>query len=362
MGFFAGLRSIVRTPSIALAAASLSLVGAGCGLDLGTVFTQTGGGQTTSAGGGGAGGMGGIGGGTGGLDPTTTTTGTGATTTTTSTSTGTTTSTTSTTGTSTAVCGNGVCESGEDTGNCSPDCPPGACSHSVCEWSQTPLQNGCTGSESACVAAVCNQDAYCCDNQWDDQCIGAANQLCNDICCGNGQCTGEQCDVCLADCGSCSPTPTCPHTVCYGASNAEPLNTTDCYDPCIDEVCAVIDMDTDNCCVPEPPTWSAECTAKAKELCGEWACITDVCAAMPSCCTTNWTTECVNLVTMTPSCATSCNCAHSVCSNGPDNTPLVKGCNPCVDAVCEADAYCCNNDWDGICVGEVGTLCGVACN
>lgn len=357
MGFITGHRSIHT--SAAFSIALLALAGTGCSVDLGNVFGQTGGGQSTSAGGGGAGGIGGAGGtgGNGGFNPTTTT-GTGATTTTTTTTSTTTTS----TGTMMAVCGNGVCEPGENNGNCSSDCPAGPCAHSVCEWSQTPLQNGCSGDQSACVAAVCAQDSVCCDQEWDGQCIGLANQLCNNICCGDGQCTGEQCDGCLADCGSCPPAPTCPHSVCYGANNAAPLNTTDCHDPCIDEVCAVIDADTDNCCNPEPPNWSAECTAKAKELCGEYACIKDVCATMPSCCTTAWTMECVNLVKSTPSCKTQCDCSHSLCSNGPDGTPLEAGCNPCVDAVCEADPYCCNNDWDGICVGEVGTLCGINCN
>lgn len=361
MGFIAGHPSILRTPFIALAAASMALAGAGCGVDLQTVFEQTGGGQTTSAGGGGSGGTGGAPGGSGGVGPTTTT-GTGATTTsTTTTTTGTGTMTTTSTGMS-SECGNGICEPGEDSASCAEDCPAGPCAHDVCEGSQTPLENGCSGEQSACVAAVCNQDPYCCTDEWDGQCIGAANQLCNDICCGDGACTGEQCGECLADCGSCPPAPTCPHTVCYGANNAAPLNTTDCYDPCIDEVCAVIDMDTDNCCEPAIPVWSAECTAKAKELCGEWACIKDVCDAMPSCCTTSWTTACVNLVKTTASCGTTCDCAHSVCDSGPEDTPLAKGCNPCVDAVCEGDAYCCDADWDGICVGEVATLCGVDCN
>lgn len=352
MGFPA---RIVRLSSVALAAS----LAAGCSVDLQEVFGQSGG--AASAGGGGAGGRGGAGagGGSGGVPVTigtggATTTGTGgATTTTSTTGTGTTT---------TAECGNGICEPGESNANCSPDCPTGPCAHGVCQWSQDPLENGCSGPESACVAAVCAQDPYCCTDQWDDQCIGAANQACNNVCCGDGQCTGEQCGQCIADCGSCPPPPTCPHTVCSGGNSAEPLNTTDCYDPCIDEVCAVIDDDTDNCCLPDVPVWSAECTAKAKMLCPEWACIKDVCAVMPSCCATAWTSACVDLVKQTASCGTSCDCAHSPCSEGPRNTPLTKGCNPCVDAVCEGDPYCCQNDWDGICVGEVATLCGVDCN
>lgn len=334
----------------------LTVIGAfaaGCSVDLGNVFTETTGGQTTE--GGSAGSVSG-GAGQGG-------TGSGATTQTSSSTSSTTTTTTTTTTTSTGtmttpMCGNGQCDPGENAGNCFVDCGGVACAHGVCQWSDTPLESGC----DPCVTLVCNQNNNCCTDKWDGQCIGLANQLCNNACCGDGQCVAEQCDQCLSDCGSCPPAPTCPHTVCFGSDNAEPLNTTDCYDPCISEVCAVIDGDTDNCCNPEPPVWSAECTAKAKQICGEYACIKDVCAAMPSCCTGNWTSACVNQAVMTASCSTSCDCAHSPCQNGPNDTPLELGCNPCVDAICEADPYCCNTDWDGICVGEVGTLCGVNCN
>jgi hypothetical protein len=362
MGFFAGHRSIFRTPPVALALASAALgglVASGCGFDLQNVFTDTGGGQTTltSSGGSGALGGGGAGGGNGGFVSTmTTTTGTGGDPTTTST--GSATSTTTSTGAG-SDCGNGTCEPGENNGNCSEDCPPGTCVHSVCEPSQDPLQDGCTGPEADCVAAVCAQNGGCCNNEWNGECVGLANQLCNNLCCGDGACTGEQCDVCLSDCGSCPPAPTCPHTLCYGAANAEPLNTMDCYEPCVDELCAVIDMDSDNCCEPFVPVWSAECTTKVKGLCPGYTCIDEVCAAMPSCCTTNWTTACVDLVKTTASCGTTCDCAHSPCQEG---DALVKGCNPCVDAVCAADEYCCDNSWDGYCVGEVGTMCGVDCN
>ena len=33
----------------------------------------------------------------------------------------------------------------------------------------------------------------------------------------------------------------------------------------------------------------------------------------------------------------------------------------CVEAVCAVDAYCCATRWDGICVGEVDSVCGLNC-
>lgn len=52
-------------------------------------------------------------------------------------------------------------------------------------------------------------------------------------------------------------------------------------------------------------------------------------------------------------------CAHAICAQG---AKLTTTCDPCAATVCAADAYCCTNSWDGVCVQEVGTLCGKACN
>lgn len=52
-------------------------------------------------------------------------------------------------------------------------------------------------------------------------------------------------------------------------------------------------------------------------------------------------------------------CAHDKCTTG---TKLVSGCDPCVTQICAADSYCCNNQWDSVCVGEVASICGLSCN
>jgi hypothetical protein len=77
-------------------------------------------------------------------------------------------------------------------------------------------------------------------------------------------------------------------------------------------------------------------------------------------------------------------CAHGICTS---DGPLNPACDPCVNAICstphclsgsnagalctatsecpssscEADAFCCANQWDGVCVDEVGTFCGITC-
>jgi len=70
-----------------------------------------------------------------------------------------------------------------------------------------------------------------------------------------------------------------------------------------------------------------------------------------------WSQACVDQAKT--SCNTQCNCAHSICQNG---AALPTDCNPCVAELCKVDDYCCNTDWDGLCIGEVESICGITCN
>ena len=51
-------------------------------------------------------------------------------------------------------------------------------------------------------------------------------------------------------------------------------------------------------------------------------------------------------------------CGHSLCDTG---VLLTQGCHDCVTTVCAADPWCCEVDWDSICVGRVATHCGLTC-
>jgi hypothetical protein len=52
-------------------------------------------------------------------------------------------------------------------------------------------------------------------------------------------------------------------------------------------------------------------------------------------------------------------CAHDVCSVG---DKLTVGCDPCATAVCAQDSYCCDVEWDQLCVDEVAQFCmGITC-
>lgn len=51
-------------------------------------------------------------------------------------------------------------------------------------------------------------------------------------------------------------------------------------------------------------------------------------------------------------------CSHEICSTG---GALVSGCQDCATQICAADPFCCSSSWDGICVGEVSSICHIAC-
>lgn len=48
-------------------------------------------------------------------------------------------------------------------------------------------------------------------------------------------------------------------------------------------------------------------------------------------------------------------CAHDECSQG---SALTDGCSPCASTVCAADAFCCEEGWDNLCVQQATELCG----
>jgi len=84
----------------------------------------------------------------------------------------------------------------------------GFCDEGLCKaqdgcfpWDQT----GCGGC--ACEACVCEMDPYCCESEWDSQCVTECQEDCggcgNLENCGDGECQadeGENCGNCAEDC------------------------------------------------------------------------------------------------------------------------------------------------------------------
>jgi hypothetical protein len=58
-------------------------------------------------------------------------------------------------------------------------------------------------------------------------------------------------------------------------------------------------------------------------------------------------------------CATSSgSCPHAVCTTG---LWLPANCDPCVTKVCSAERSCCTSTWDASCLSLVDTKCGISC-
>ena len=185
------------------------------------------------------------------------------------------------------------------------------------------MANNSPGCDDAGIeACVCAVDSYCCDTDWDSICVDlVASESCGD--CGGGG----------------------------GGETGEP--------PAGDTGGGTVDAD---CCTAHD---GAGCADAAIEAC--------VCAADGFCCSTEWDAVCVDQVTSLacgdcgggttdPTAGTGGEtgggpvpgaCCMATGTPGCPGDPAVEAC------VCAADAFCCDVEWDGICVDQVTSeACG----
>jgi hypothetical protein len=198
----------------------------------------------------------------------------------------------------------------------------------------------CSGGVSMCMptgkgtAEVCNGE--------DDDCDGTAD---NGNPGGGGACSTGQPGICDAGTLSCvAGGLACEQNQVAGAEQCGNGLDDDCNG-----------STDDGCGCPHDL-----CTTGAAMVSGCDPCVTQVCAADDFCCNNSWDGICVDEVAEICGLAlcVDASCAHLVCVTG---AALASNCHPCVSTICSADAFCCNNSWDGICVSEVGELCGLAC-
>ncbi len=234
--------------------------------------------------------------------------------------------------------------------------------------------------DAGCTAAICALDPYCCDTEWDQICADAAllEPSCQGVSdcpdCGNGMLEGiEPCDGanlggetcesqgydsgtlgCAADCLSLD------ESACQGdGACCAPNGTVGCEDiACTNAVCNVFPQ-----CCDEP--WSQACA--------------DVAALEPACQGVTGCPNCGNgelgagevcdganldgescaslgLNTGTLACAATCvefdttGCFAGGCceSNGSPNCEDAG----CTAAICAADPYCCDTEWDQLCADD----------
>ena len=248
-----------------------------------------------------------------------------------------------------------------------------------CEEKFTP---GCT--DATCEAVVCGNDSFCCDSEWDDLCVGAAEELCavcggggpGNCCIGNGTpgCEEQTCEtaVCDQDAFCCQMTwdaicagwaaELCPACEPVAGDCCTPNGTPGCEDgDCQAVVCAADAF----CCDTE---WDGLCAAAAAQLCvqcaGENCCVANgtpgcedatceqaVCLSDPSCCDTAWDSVCAAAaIDICEVCDLGNDCCYANGTTGCEDTT-------CEAVVCAQDAFCCDTEWDGECAAMAGELC-----
>ena len=190
---------------------------------------------------------------------------------------------------------------------------------------------------ASCCATVCAADPFCCNNQWDNLCANAAVTLCPN--CGD------------AETGSCyivHDTPFCDNAVCCeSVCAADPF----CCNTEWDSFCS--NAAITNCAGCGNPNALSCYEPHATPYCADAACCNLVCAADPFCCNNQWDFSCSG--------AAVTNCAG--CGNPSSGNCLQVHPTPyCADAacctqVCDIDPYCCNSQWDSFCVNESNAFC-----
>lgn len=98
-------------------------------------------------------------------------------------------------------------------------------------------------------------------------------------------------------------------------------------------------------------------------------CASRICSVDPFCCNSNWDSICVSevrTVCQSARCGESqAACSHTLCSTG---APLAGECDApvwgvsCTSAICAGDPFCCSQSWDASCVAKVETVCGRHCD
>ncbi len=203
------------------------------------------------------------------------------------------------------------------------------------------VSNGTPGcDDSACCAATCVADPFCCNSQWDGLCAGAAIENCNN--CGNPE---------AGDCFVANGSKGCEIAECCEIVCAEDAF---CCDSEWDSLCAAAAIE--NCEGCGNPNAGSCYEANGTIGCNNAECCEAVCAEDPFCCNNQWDSLCVNgALTICADCGSP---AAGSCfvSNG---TP---GCDSvdCCAIVCDADPFCCNTTWDGLCASAAVANCETA--
>lgn len=91
-------------------------------------------------------------------------------------------------------------------------------------------------------------------------------------------------------------------------------------------------------------------------------CVTKICQNDKFCCENEWDPLCVAAVaTECKSAACNVACAHGLCKEGEGLKASCDMPSTCVATICKTDPFCCNQTWDAQCVEKVASVCGLTC-
>ena len=109
---------------------------------------------------------------------------------------------------------------------------------------------------------------------------------------------------------------------------------------------------------------SGDCyVAHAQAGCSEPECCEAICAFDPFCCAQQWDQLCADFANIADACAggSHANCGNELAGDCfAASFPVVPGCSDsgCCAIVCEQDPYCCTFGWDSVCVEFAELFCG----
>lgn len=223
------------------------------------------------------------------------------------------------------TCGNGVCDPGENSQNCPPDCPvkcgDGGCDKAYESCSSCEADCGpCPGGSSESCEGKCGQNNDTC---WCDAYCHLYGDCCPDVCtfcgelpkcasCGDGKCAPGECNTCPADCTSwCAK---CGDGVCQKTQESCSTCPDDCGSCCGNGSC-------------DPGEDSTGCPADCPP-CGDGTC--------------SGNESCHTCVADCGSCCGNGNCENSLYGETCENCP--GDCGACLPTGFCGDGLCKNED------------------
>lgn len=195
-----------------------------------------------------------------------------------------------------------------------------------------------------CCESVCAADSFCCSNSWDEVCVALVKILCPTLQC--------PCDTATNSCfvpgnrGGCN-NKLCCTLVCEWDNF--------CCLVMWDNLCssyATSQCGSNGACVPGTGNCSVPHSTPGCD--SPPSCCSQVCAFMPECCTIAWDILCVDAAfNVCQNCGNPDTGSCYADSGSPGCADPI-----CCQVVCNLDPFCCAIGWDGACVSTAFNVCG----